>query len=126
MVKGWKFPIETDAHTGKIKTIEDNANIKQSVNLIIRTNVGERKAMSIFGSEMRYFMFGVVDANYITDFKKSVRNSLLRWEPHIEDLQISVNTSHGPVSKIEACIEYTTDISPEKEQVKTEINLNKI
>ena len=28
VIKGWKFPIQVDKVTGRIKTVEDNENIK--------------------------------------------------------------------------------------------------
>ena len=28
-LKGWKFPIQVDEDTGKIKTVENNENVKQ-------------------------------------------------------------------------------------------------
>lgn len=123
-LKGWKFPIEVDKNTGKIKTIEDNDNIKQSVKIILGTQKYERKVVPNFGTDLRAFMFEVVDPGFVSTLKKSISSSLQIWENHIRDLNVSVKASSGPVSKVEAIIDYITDIEPTQEQISTRIDSN--
>lgn len=110
-IKGWKFPIDVDNETGKIKSVTDNDAIKQSVTMILQTQIFERKIFSRYGSELRSFMFDVIDSSYISSFKKSVKDSILSCEPYIQDLNVSVTAKSGPISKITAKVEYTTKFS---------------
>ena len=123
VIEGWSFPIEVDSKTGKIKTTNNNDVIKQSVNMILKTQIMERKIFSNYGSELKSFMFGIVDSNYISSFKKNVRESIKRWEPHVVDIKVDARANSGPVSKIEADVEYVTDILPVVEKSKTSISL---
>ena len=126
VIKGWKFPIQVDEVTGKIKTVEDNENIKQSVRVILETQKYERKIFPNFGTDLRSYMFEVVDPNFISRLRKSIETSLKMWESHIEDLNVSVNASSGPISKVEVAIDYITDIEPTQERVKKRIDANDI
>lgn len=124
VIKGWKFPIQVDEDNGKIKTIEDNENVKQSVKLILNTQKQERKIFTNFGTDLRNFMFEVVDPPMITTLKSAVEVSLKEWEKHIQDLHISVNATASPVSTVSTSIDYITDIEPTQERVVNAIDTN--
>ncbi len=116
VIKGWKFPVQLDEVTGKIKTVEDNENIKQSIKIILDTQREERKIVPSFGSNIRSYMFEVVDPIFISDIKRSVSSSIEIWQEHIDDLNVSVKASNGSVAKVEVNIDYITDIEPTQER----------
>ena len=124
VIKGWKFPIQVDKNTGKIKTVEDNENIKQSVKIILGTQKHERKIIPSFGTDLRVFMFKIVDPEFVSTLKMAVESSLNRWEEHIRDLKVTINGSNGPLSYVEARVDYITDIEPTQERLITKINSN--
>ena len=124
VIKGWKFPIQVDKYTGKIQTVEDNENVKQSIKIILGTQKHERKIIPNFGTDLRVFMFKIVDPEFISTLKMAVEGSLKRWEEHIRDLKVSVNGSSGPLSYVDAHINYITDIEPTQVRVVTSINTN--
>ncbi|MDR1240833.1 MAG: GPW/gp25 family protein [Oscillospiraceae bacterium] len=124
IIKGWKFPIDINKKTGRIETVCDNETVKQSVNMILKTQIMERKVVSFYGSELRSFMFGIVDSNYISSFKKSIKTAIEKWEDHVKTIKIGVRAAGGPVSRVEAEVEYTTDISPEIERVTKRISMS--
>ncbi len=123
-LKGWKFPIQVDENTGKIATIEDNQNIRQSIKLILGTQRYERKIFSNFGTDLRVFMFEIVDPGFISTLKSTISSSLKTWESHIQDMNISIRASTGPLSTVESIIDYITDIEPTQERVSTRIDSN--
>lgn len=124
VIRGWNFPVQLDKDTGRIKTVEDNENIKQSIKIILLTQIRERKIVPSFGTNIKSFLFDIVDPAFISDLRKSVTNSLKRWEKHIVDLNVSVSSEGGSVSVINVNIDYITDISPNQERVTHSINVN--
>lgn len=126
VIKGWKFPIQVDEVTGKIKTVEDNENVKQSVRVILETQKHERKIYPIFGTDLRSYMFDIVTPNFISGLKKEITAALETWESHIDDLNVAVKASSGPISKVEVAIDYITDIEPVQERVKKNLNPNQL
>ncbi len=117
VIKGWKFPIQVDENTGKIKTVEDNENIKQSVRMILETRPHERKIVENFGTDLRPFMFEVISPRIISDLKDKVEHSIRKWENHIRDLHVDVQAKNGTVSSLNTQIDYITDLEPTQERV---------
>lgn len=126
VIKGWKFPVQIDKKTGRIMTVEDNENIKQSVRVILGTQKYERKIYPGFGTDLRSFMFEIIDPTLISTLKSSIKSSLDTWEEHIESLNLGVKASAGPVSKLEVNIDYITDIEPTQERVVERLDNNDI
>ena len=124
IIEGWSFPIDVDERSGKIKTVCNNETVKQSVNMILKTQIMERKIFRDYGSELKSFVFGIVDSNYIHSFKKSIENAISRWEPHVVDMKINVESNAGPISKIEAEVEYVTDVTPGIEKINRKISID--
>lgn len=116
VLTGWKFPIQLDEVTGKIKTVEDNQNIKQSIRMILDTQLQERKIVPNFGSEIRSYMFGVVNPIYIADIRRSVRSAIEMWQKNIRDLNVSVKATDGPIAKVEVNVDYITNLEPTQER----------
>ena len=116
VLTGWKFPIQLDEVTGKIKTVEDNKNIKQSIRMILDTQLQERKVVPNFGSEIRSYMFGVVNPIYIADIRRSVRSAIEMWQKNIKDLNVSVKATDGPIAKVEVNVDYITNLEPTQER----------
>ncbi len=124
-VRGWNFPVKIDKDTGRIMTSEDNENIKQSIRVILRTQLNERKLISSFGTNIQSFLFEVVDPTFIGDLKKTITGSLKRWEKNIRSLNVSVSTNGGAVSSVIVNVDYITNISPVQERVTHKMTINK-
>ncbi len=124
VIEGWRFPIGIDGATGKIMSVCDNEAIKQSVNMILQTQVQEREIFGDYGSNLRSFMFDVIDPNYVSSFKRSVEQSISNCEPHVNEISVEVRAEGGSTSKIVSEIEYSTDIYPEIEKIYKTLNIN--
>ena len=117
VIKGWKFPIQVDKISGKIKTVEDNENIKQSVRMILDTRPNERKIVPQFGADLRPYMFEAINPGVISSLEGEIEDSIKTWESHISDMNIGVKSETGTVSYIETRVDYITDIEPTQERV---------
>ena len=126
VIKGWKFPIQVDEVTGKIKTVEDNEDIKQSIRIILETQKNERKIYPNFGTDLRSYMFEIVDHVFISNIKNTIESSIKMWATHIEDMNVAVNASSGAISKIEVNIDYITDIEPIQERLYKRVDKNDV
>ena len=117
VIKGWKFPVQVDKENGRIKTVEDNENIKQSVRMILETRPNERKVVPRFGADLRPYMFETINPGVISSLEGEVESSVKRWESHVVDMNVSVRSETGTVSYLEASVDYITDIEPTQERV---------
>ena len=87
-IRGWKFPIEVDKSTGKIMTVEDNENVKQSIKIILQTQKCERIMRESFGTDINSFMFESIDYKLFNNMTREVTRSIKRWEEHIDKLSV--------------------------------------
>ena len=87
---GFKFPVQVDPITGKIRTSSDEDDIKESIRIILGTQPGERPMSPHFGCNINSFVFGTSDYTSMTIMKNEVENSLAMWEPRIKDIEVEI------------------------------------
>ncbi|MBQ2671759.1 MAG: GPW/gp25 family protein [Clostridia bacterium] len=124
VIKGWKFPIQINESNGRIQTVEDNECVKQSVKMILSTQLYERKIVPTFGTDLRRYMFEVVSPTFVSDLKKTIASSINKWEEHVLDINVSVEATPGPISTVNTSVDYITDIEPTQERVIHKVDAN--
>lgn len=87
---GWKFPVDVDPATGRMREASSEEDIQEAVRIILLTGKGERMMRPEFGCDVRRFLFGHIDYTTRTQMEREVRDSLIRWEPRITDIQVRV------------------------------------
>lgn len=88
---GWKFPIEVDRATGRIKMSSYEESIEEAVRIILGTRKGERVMEPEFGSMLHKYAFETADYTTLYSMKNEVEHSLTRWEPRITDIEAEVS-----------------------------------
>lgn len=98
--KGWKFPVEVDPHTGKIKASVYEEDIEEAIGIIISTSPGERMMRPDFGCGIRKYIFEVINANTRALIKDEVEKALMRWEPRIKSIEVNVGVDPNEGNKL--------------------------
>ncbi|MFC6724195.1 GPW/gp25 family protein [Halobium palmae] len=80
---GWQFPVATD-RTGAIERSTADADIRESIRLVLTTAKGERVMRPDFGCGIHEFAFATVNTTTLSLVEQSVTDALRRWEPRIE------------------------------------------
>ena len=87
---GWAFPPTTDA-TGGIALVTREREIDQAIRLILGTARGERPMRPEFGCRIHDHVFGPANGATAGQIAYDVRESLDRWEPRINVLEVGVS-----------------------------------
>ncbi len=87
--KGWAFPVRVSA-TGGIALVSNEREIEEAIRLVLGTAPGERPMRPEFGCRIHQYLFASSDATTAGMIAADVKNSLLRWEPRIEVLDVTV------------------------------------
>jgi phage baseplate assembly protein W len=82
--RGWAFPVNCDPGTGGIAQSEYEADIKESIRIILLTAPGERVMRPDFGCGIHDLVFDSVDVSMLTRVETSVREALTRYEARVE------------------------------------------
>ncbi|MEN6350350.1 MAG: GPW/gp25 family protein [Syntrophomonas sp.] len=106
MGRGWKFPVEVDKATGRIRMSEGEEDIKESIRIILGTSKGERMMRPEFGCELRDFVFGITDVTTLRLLENKIKESITIWEPRVEDVKVEVALDDEVPGKLNISITY--------------------
>lgn len=90
---GFKFPIQIDKATGRMKTSSYEEDIKEAIWIIVMTKKGERIRNPEFGCSIHEYTFGTMDFQTLQKMEWSVQEALTIWEPRITDTQVTVSVA---------------------------------
>lgn len=93
--RGMKFPVEIDSVTGRFATSCPRELIRQSVEIILSTQKGERQFCPGFGSNIKAYPFMEISRTEINIMEREIKAALLSMEPGIEDAALSTEYDRG-------------------------------
>jgi phage baseplate assembly protein W len=102
---GWKFPVNVDARR-RIAVSQYEDDIKEAIRIILGTSKGERLMRPAFGCGIHDYVFAMMNAVNLRLIESTVREALTLWEPRIEVLNVSSDTSEADNGKLIVNIEY--------------------
>jgi len=88
---GWNFPPVLDSR-GRIAFFHQEQDVEQAINMILRTQKGERPMRPQFGSDLHLLVFMPNDAGTQGLACRYVREALAWWEPLIDVLQVTTDS----------------------------------
>lgn len=103
--RGWSFPVGTDS-TGSVALSEGEADIRESIRIILGTAKGERVMRPEFGCGIHDYVFSTVNATTLNLMETSVREALIRWEPRIDVQSVETSREGISVGKLLISIDY--------------------
>lgn len=104
--RGWNNPIEIDPRTGRLRTVEFDEDIEQSIRIILETAPGERVMRPSFGCGVHDLVFSTVDSTVIQRVKSTVTDALQNWEPRIEVTSVTVPEESSLKGELRVSINY--------------------
>lgn len=92
---GWAFPPAFDNRTGTVELVSDLEDIKESLNILLSTSLGERVMQPNYGCDLNDYMFESLSTGVIGIIKHHVENSILYYEPRIvaESVDVTADDS---------------------------------
>ena len=121
MAEGWSFPFNISGEHGRVETSSDRENIRQSVEIILLTEPGERKLHPTFGTKLHQFLFENMDSQTREMICREVRHSLQMWEKRIQDIRVEAGML--PEKQGELYVAVTYRIAETEEEGRVEVRL---
>jgi hypothetical protein len=88
---GMKFPPQIDPATGRFAVSAGGASVKESVYIILMTNIGERWLEPSFGSGLMNYVFMDTSPTMINILSQEIQDSILEQEPRVSDVEVTVD-----------------------------------
>jgi uncharacterized protein len=97
--KGWAFPPEFVKSTKTIKISSDADDIKESLEIMLSTKVGERMMYPKYGCDLNVYVFDSFDVGTETYVKDIIKTAILNHETRIrlDDVVFSYNNEKNIV-----------------------------
>ena len=103
--RGWPFPVRRQPGNG-LKLTGGEEKIRQSIWIILGTASGERQMRPDFGCGVHDLVFQPNSAALRTLVTQRVRESLTRWEPRIDVVDVHAETAEEGRNQLLIRIDY--------------------
>lgn len=104
--RGWAFPPSFNKQANDVAMLEGEADLQNSVHVIIHTKLGERILRAEFGSTIHDLIFEPLNENIKTYMSASLRNALELNEPRIEVLDITLEQENPTIGRVDIAVAY--------------------
>ena len=88
--RGWWMPVMLDWRTGRVREVEYEEDIRQSIRIIVETSQGERVMRPDFGCGIHDLVFAAMDSETLQRVRSTVEDALRRFEARIEVVEVNV------------------------------------
>ncbi len=102
---GLAFPPGPDSRAA-IATVAAGEDVRQSIQIILATNYGERVMRPDFGAGLRDFVFEPADLTTVHRVETRVQEALIDWEPRIDVLRVTVTLDPGTRNTLYIKVDY--------------------
>jgi phage baseplate assembly protein W len=106
MGRGFHFPFAVNKQTGKFLMVEHEDDIHEAIEIILKTNIGERVMLPDFGSAANDYVFAVNRLENVASFELDILKAIETFEPRVRDVQVEVENQDGDKSKTVVNISY--------------------
>ena len=107
---GWSFPPTFNFDSGQVELVSDLDDIRESLNILLSTSLGERVMQPDYGCNLDDYMFESLNNSLIGLIKHHVENAILFYEPRIiaENVDVTAADSADLIEgKFTITLEYT-------------------
>lgn len=105
---GWAFPPEFDKAGGSVEMVQEEEDIRQSLEILLSTSIGERVMQPLYGCNLRDYQFEPVSNTFLGFLVDLVERAILFFEPRIVVEDISI-TEPGDIQMFEGKILISID-----------------
>lgn len=107
---GWAFPPVFDRESGSVALVSNEEDIKESLNILLSTSLGERVMQPRYGCNLNDYLFESLSSSMIGFIKDRVENAILIFESRIlvEKIEVTDDSSFDLVEgRFIISVEYT-------------------
>jgi uncharacterized protein len=105
--KGLSFPPAFDNISGDIRMVQADADILQSIEIILSTRPGERVLETDFGCDLDQMLFEPLNLTLVSYMREVVKTALILHEPRIDVNDVAIRPDGNVQGRVLIAIDYT-------------------
>lgn len=103
---GWSFPPRFSKATDGVEMSQDEADIAESIFILLSTTPGERTMNPDYGCDLQSQVFQSVNNTMKTNIKDIISKAILFFEPRVRLREVRVNEDDGLNGRVNITIDY--------------------
>jgi hypothetical protein len=104
--KGWSFPPVFLKTTKEPEMVSDEEDIRQSLEILLATEIGERFLQPLYGCNLDRFVFEPMNATVSTELRLTVKRAIDLFEPRIKLISIKLDIGFIQEGRVDIVVEY--------------------
>lgn len=82
--RGWGFPVTFSKTSGQVVMLEAEEDVKNSIEILLQTALGERVMQPGFGASLDQHVFDSISTSFRTFITEQIRIAIVKNEPRAE------------------------------------------
>ncbi len=103
---GWGFPPTFDRTANKLVLASDEEDIRQSLEILLSTRLGERVMLPEYGCALDEMLFEPLTTTLKTYMRELIRTAILRFEPRVEPITVELDDSGELEGRVLILVEF--------------------
>jgi phage baseplate assembly protein W len=108
---GWSFPPEFTNGGRNVATVSGAEDVRQSLEILLGTRLEERILQEEYGSNLRDFVFGELNAGVVNSLRNMIAEAVLYNEPRVELNSVDLETDEEREGLVLIKLDYTIPAS---------------
>ena len=88
---GWSFPPVFNINAAKVMMLEGKEDIESSLDILLRTKLGERIRVPAYGCNLEELLFKPLNLTLKTFVKDLIETAILYHEPRIDPVSVNID-----------------------------------
>lgn len=105
--RGWGFPPEFDKGMKAVKMLENEPDIRSSLEILLSTRLGERIMLPEYGCNLDDLLFESINLTLKTYVIERIKTAILYHEPRIDVNKIEIDPTNELEGELLILIDYT-------------------
>lgn len=105
--RGWAFPVVFENQGRSVAMAEAEEDIRQSLNILLSTHLGERVLRPTFGWKRDALLFEPLSTSFAAYLSHEIEMAILFFEPRIELNRVNLDVPRDQAGLIEIRLDYT-------------------
>jgi len=104
--RGWGFPPTFERDLGTVRMAAGDADIKESLWILLSTALGERIMLAGYGCDLRAQVFAALTTTTANQIAAMVANAIVMWEPRVVVENVGVENDDILAGWVRISIDY--------------------
>jgi len=105
--RGWAFPPEFHRRDRRVRTVDEEEDVRQALHILLSTAPGERVMRPTYGCGLRTMVFEVLNETTRTEIRDLVEQAVLFFEPRVTLNRVDVEFADELEGRLDIVLDYT-------------------